>query len=197
MNTPDLTGTQSPLVRADLVFFETPKGGGVFSVSSIAWMGSLSHNDYDNNVSRITENVLRRFSDPAPFYIQRALPLLGRTLDDGRVYDVLCALSSLFRESPGGTTGWNIAGRGRAGVIAAYGALLEPRVVGVTAVDPPTSHRDGPIFLNVLRVLDVPDALGLLASRELSIFTPHVSSFEKVQRLYQVGSGAAKVAPMH
>jgi N,N-dimethylformamidase len=66
VNTPDLTGTQSPLVRADLVFFETPKGGGVFSVSSIAWMGSLSHHDYDNNVSRITENVLKRFSDPTP-----------------------------------------------------------------------------------------------------------------------------------
>jgi N,N-dimethylformamidase len=66
VNTPDLTGSQSPLVRADLVFFETPKGGGVFSVSSIAWMGSLSHNDYDNNVSRITENVLRRFVDPQP-----------------------------------------------------------------------------------------------------------------------------------
>ncbi len=66
VNTPDLTGSQSPLVRADLVFFETPKGGGVFSVSSIAWMGSLSHNDYDNNVSRITENVLRRFVDPKP-----------------------------------------------------------------------------------------------------------------------------------
>jgi N,N-dimethylformamidase len=66
VNTPDLTGSQSPLVRADLVFFETPKGGGVFSVSSIAWMGSLSHNNYDNNVSRITENVLRRFADPKP-----------------------------------------------------------------------------------------------------------------------------------
>ena len=66
VNTPDLTGSQSPLVRADLVFFETLNGGGVFSVSSIAWMGSLSHNDYDNNVSRITENVLRRFADPAP-----------------------------------------------------------------------------------------------------------------------------------
>jgi N,N-dimethylformamidase len=30
-------------------------------------MGSLSHNGYDNNVSRLTENVLRRFADPAPF----------------------------------------------------------------------------------------------------------------------------------
>jgi N,N-dimethylformamidase len=49
-----------------MVFFETPNGGAVFSTSSIAWAGSLSHNNYDNNVSRITENVIKRFLDPAP-----------------------------------------------------------------------------------------------------------------------------------
>jgi N,N-dimethylformamidase len=52
------------MVKADLVFFETPKGGAVFSVSSISWAGSLAHQGYDNNVSRITENVVRRFLDP-------------------------------------------------------------------------------------------------------------------------------------
>ena len=50
MNSPHLTGSQSDLVRADLVFFETPAGGAVFSTGSIAWIGSLSHNGYDNNV---------------------------------------------------------------------------------------------------------------------------------------------------
>jgi N,N-dimethylformamidase len=60
-------GTQNELVRGDLVFFETPNGGAVFSVSSMAWAGSLFHNEYDNNVSHITENVLRRFLDPTPF----------------------------------------------------------------------------------------------------------------------------------
>ena len=54
-------GTTHPLVRADLVYFRYPKGGGVFSTGSISWCGSLSYNNYDNNVSRITENVLRRF----------------------------------------------------------------------------------------------------------------------------------------
>ena len=54
-------------VRGDMVFFEGPKGGAVFSTGSIAWCGSLSHNHYDNNVSRITENVLRRFDSPEPF----------------------------------------------------------------------------------------------------------------------------------
>ncbi len=59
-------GTQDPLVRADMVFFETPNGGAVFSVGSIAWCGALSYGGYANNVSRITENVLRRFASAAP-----------------------------------------------------------------------------------------------------------------------------------
>ncbi|WP_433377748.1 N,N-dimethylformamidase beta subunit family domain-containing protein [Streptosporangium sp. CA-115845] len=60
---PGQGGTECPEVRADLTFYETPEGGGVFSVGSIDWVGSLSHNGYDNNVSRITGNVLRRFLD--------------------------------------------------------------------------------------------------------------------------------------
>lgn len=64
---PNLGGDQNDRVRADLAFGETPAGGALFATSSIAWCGSLSHNNYDNNVSRITENVLRRFLDPKPF----------------------------------------------------------------------------------------------------------------------------------
>lgn len=60
------TGETSPMVRCDMVFYETPKGGAAFSTSSIAWAAALAHNDYDNNVSRISENVIRRFCDPEP-----------------------------------------------------------------------------------------------------------------------------------
>ena len=59
-------------VRADIVFFETPGGGAVFSVGSIAWSGSLSWNNYDNNIERITRNVLKRFIDPTPFKMPEA-----------------------------------------------------------------------------------------------------------------------------
>jgi len=62
-----VNGDTCPWVRCDMVFFETPRGGAVFSTSSIAWAGSLGHNGGDNNVSRITENALRRFLDPTPF----------------------------------------------------------------------------------------------------------------------------------
>ena len=55
-------GSMSPDVRADMVYFKGPNGGGVFSVGSIAWCGSLSQSGYDNPVSKITGNVLRKFS---------------------------------------------------------------------------------------------------------------------------------------
>lgn len=54
-------GQIHPFIRADMAYFETPNGGAVFSVGSIAWRGSLSYNVYNNNVSRITANVLNRF----------------------------------------------------------------------------------------------------------------------------------------
>ena len=49
------------LIRSELVFFETPNGGAVFSVGSISFCGSLPHNDFNNNISRMVDNVLRRF----------------------------------------------------------------------------------------------------------------------------------------
>ena len=57
----------NPDIHADMVFFETPGGGAVFSTGSIAYMGSLAWNKFDNNIARLTANVLNRFKDPAPF----------------------------------------------------------------------------------------------------------------------------------
>ena len=62
-----MSGDENPGVRADMVFFEGPRGGAVFSTGSIAWATSLCHRGGDNNVSCITGNVLRRFLDEAPF----------------------------------------------------------------------------------------------------------------------------------
>lgn len=61
------SGPNNPLVRADMTFFETPNGGAVFSTGSIAYGASLPWNDYDNNVAKLTTNVLKRFANPKPF----------------------------------------------------------------------------------------------------------------------------------
>ena len=55
------------LIRADMTFFETPSGGAVFSTGSITFCGSLVTNNYENDVSRLLDNVIRRFLDPTPF----------------------------------------------------------------------------------------------------------------------------------
>jgi N,N-dimethylformamidase len=54
-------GTRSEHVRADMTYLETPGGGSVFSVGSIAWSASLRHNGYANNVAQVTRNVLAEF----------------------------------------------------------------------------------------------------------------------------------------
>ncbi|MEM8741462.1 MAG: N,N-dimethylformamidase beta subunit family domain-containing protein [Pseudomonadota bacterium] len=55
------------LIRAEIVFFETPAGGAVFSTGSITFCGSLPVANFANPVSTMMENVVRRFLDPAPF----------------------------------------------------------------------------------------------------------------------------------
>lgn len=54
-------GVNNDNVRADVVLRPYPGGGAVFSVGSCSWAGSLSHNDYDNDIYRITDNVLNGF----------------------------------------------------------------------------------------------------------------------------------------
>ena len=65
---PAIGGTENPKVRADMVFFETGNGGAVWSTGSIAWISALPCNHFDNDVARITGNVLRRFcaAEPLP-----------------------------------------------------------------------------------------------------------------------------------
>ena len=48
-------------IRSNIVYGMAANGGGLFSVGSITFCGSLSHNGYDNNVSRLLENCLRKF----------------------------------------------------------------------------------------------------------------------------------------
>jgi N,N-dimethylformamidase len=56
----------NPEIHADITFFETPNGGAVWSTGSIAFAGSLGWNGFDNNVARLTTNVLRRFAAEEP-----------------------------------------------------------------------------------------------------------------------------------
>jgi hypothetical protein len=86
-----------------------------------------------------------------------------------------------------------VVGRGQAGILAAYAALLEPSITEVVVVDPPVSHRDGPYFLNVLRVLDIPEALGLLAPRKLTLVNAKDKAFDRTAEIYKLAGAADKL----
>lgn len=57
----DTVGTKCDKVRSDMIIYETCGGGSVFSVGSINWYSSLGWDKYNNNVARITWNVLKEF----------------------------------------------------------------------------------------------------------------------------------------
>jgi dienelactone hydrolase len=117
-----------------------------------------------------------------PNTIERAHVVLGATVDSERVGEIRAAL-----KGPGP---WHLLGHGEAGILAAYAALYEPAVTRVTLVDPPSSHRQGPQFLSVLRIWDIPEALGCLAPRPLRIIGGSAPAFGRTAEIYRLAGAA-------
>lgn len=118
-----------------------------------------------------------------PNFVRRSHVLLGRTVDAGRVWDVIAAaryLQGIHTDVP-----VHVAGQGAAGIIAAYAAMWEPEIAGVLVDQPPLTHMDpgAPQFLNVLRVADIPDVLGMVAPRPLKIVGAE-ADFKKTSAIY-------------
>ncbi len=118
-----------------------------------------------------------------PNYVERCHVLLGFTVDRGRVIDCTHAAGELKKKTAAPL--W-IAGRGAGGILAAYTALWDEAIAGTIAIDPPGSHmeQDAPQFLNVLRVCDIPEILGMLAPRPLHLTAP-ASLKSKVNAIYK------------
>jgi dienelactone hydrolase len=129
-----------------------------------------------------------------PNYVERSHVLLGRTVDTGRVWDIIAAARYLHVKY-GKHIPVHVLGEGSAGVLAAYAALWEPDISAVVLNRPPLSHmnNEAPQFLNVLRVCDVPDVLGMLAPRQLTVYGGNAEESEKVVRIYNVAGTPDKL----
>jgi dienelactone hydrolase len=128
-----------------------------------------------------------------PNYVERSHALLGRTVDTGRVRDVAAAARYLYDKHDCKIPIY-VAGEGPAGVLAAYAALWEPEIAGVILNKPPLSHMeaDAPALLNVLRVCDIPDVLGMLAPRPVVVYAAPSPSLDKTAAIYQAAGAAGK-----
>ncbi len=127
-----------------------------------------------------------------PNYVERSHVLLGRTVDTGRVWDVI-ACARYLNDKYNGRIPVHVLGEGSAGVLAVYAALWEPQIAGVKLNKPLLSHMnaEAPQFLNVLRVCDVPDAMGMLAPRPVTVYGDGGDALEKVAQIF-AAAGAPK-----
>jgi dienelactone hydrolase len=97
--------------------------------------------------------------------IRRRFMLLGQTLDSARVWDIRRACQALRLAPMMASSRLELSGMGGAGVNVLYASLFESRIDGLMLNSLPLSHRTGPDYLNVLRVLDVPQAVAMAAER--------------------------------
>jgi hypothetical protein len=107
---------------------------------------------------------------PADVQIRRRFALLGQTLDGQRVWDVRRGLTVLRGvDDLKGAPLWLQSKGDMAGVVL-YAAVFEPGVARLDLWHLPPSHRQGPTFLNVRRVLDTPQALALVLPRKVMLY---------------------------
>ncbi len=98
-------------------------------------------------------------------HIRRRFMLLGQTLDGMRAWDVRRAVQVLRSlESIGGAP-LVVEGRGTLAGVALYASLFEPEIAALELTQLPSSHRSGPILLNVRRYLDMPAVVAMAAER--------------------------------
>jgi hypothetical protein len=96
-------------------------------------------------------------------HLRRRFYLIGQTLDGMRVWDIRRALAAVraagYSQPPQLAAARTMAGN------ALYASLFEDSVRDVALRWLPASHSAGPIYLNVLRFLDVPQALAMASAR--------------------------------
>jgi len=100
--------------------------------------------------------------------------LVGQTLDGMRVWDIRRAVGVVQELCPAVPVA--LEGQGGMGVNVLYASLFESGLDRLILRDLPISHRDGPDYLNVLRVWDLPDALGVTSSQlTIGLYAPRLS----------------------
>jgi dienelactone hydrolase len=107
---------------------------------------------------------------PVDSQIRRRFALVGQTLDGQRVWDIRRAAAALrelpdLKEAPLWLQGKN----DMAGAVL-YASLFEPDVARLDLWNLPATHRDGPIYLNIRKYLDLPQALALASSRPIRLY---------------------------
>ena len=108
-------------------------------------------------------------NERADTHIRRRFVLVGKTADEGRIWDVRRAIAVLRADKSFAKTPLCLQGQGTSAGLALYAGLFEPAVEQFELHRPTTTHRDGPILMNILRCLDMPQAVALAFPRRVTL----------------------------
>jgi hypothetical protein len=125
-----------------------------------------------------------RLSERKLTQLRRRLHLLGESLESGQVWDICQAFRAITALEGDKETKIEANARGLTAVNAVYASLFVPGIARLNLFGMPASHRDGPIYLNVLRHLDLPQAMAMAAERtDLSVAGGSAQQWEYATQL--------------
>ncbi len=112
--------------------------------------------------------------------MRRRFPLIGQTLEDRQVWDVRRASQTLLTQKDFENVPVWLQGKKNSATLALYAYLFEPKVVRCDLWELSPTHFEGPVFLNVLKVLDVPQTLSIASeNRNVKLYLANETAKEK------------------
>jgi len=119
-------------------------------------------------------------------HVRRRFLLLGQTLDGMQVWDIRRGIAAVrevktLRDVPL----WLQSQRRMAGN-SLYASLFEPDIARLDLYNLPPSHREGPFYLNVRRIWDLPQAVAAAAERSRTLlYTQDNADWDYPQQVVQ------------
>jgi hypothetical protein len=179
-------GSRQPLPQ--LVFAVQPEARSTFTG------GGADRPGLQSNASTAAVEVRNSgATSVGPGYLwtaRRSFPLLGETLPERQVSDLLAAISLLRDKHPSKSIA--VYGSGTTCALAIYAALLDENIGEIVLRSPPTTHEDPrtPEFLGVLRIGDLPHNLSLAYPRPITFVGEIPAAYNWTRQLYErLGAG--------
>jgi cephalosporin-C deacetylase-like acetyl esterase len=116
--------------------------------------------------ARALEANLRSFADDDPLHhMRRQAMVAGTTLESMQVYEILRSIELLRSLPEVDAKRISITGKSHDGVNGLYAALLDGAIERVILGSPPSSHREGPHYLGILKYTDIPETVAMMGPR--------------------------------
>jgi len=108
----------------------------------------------------------------------------GHTVDSMRLRDVVAAVRALRADRAIDPARVFVAGRGNGAALALYAAVLEQATP--ILFEPPSTHVEGPVILNVLRHTDLPEVAALLAPEPVFFYGRVPPAYDPARAVFKL-----------